>query len=68
MSLVAQVDKVNRFTNKLVEDMRSSLKNLMSKAEKETSDAKKDELLKVGVSACRHVSTCARRCGQRATA
>lgn len=58
--MVAQVDKVNRFTNKLVEDMRSSLKNLMSKAEKETSDVKKDELLKVGVSGCRHVLTCTR--------
>mgnify|MGYP001807359719 CR=1 FL=1 len=45
----SQVEKVNKFTNKLVEEMRASLKSLNSKAEKETDQDKKDDLLKVGV-------------------
>ncbi|KXZ45148.1 hypothetical protein GPECTOR_58g597 [Gonium pectorale] len=44
--LERDVDKVNKFTNKLVEEMRASLKNLNSKAERETVPEKKDELLK----------------------
>ncbi|GLC44294.1 hypothetical protein PLESTB_000761900 [Pleodorina starrii] len=43
--LEREVDKVNKFTNKLVEEMRASLRSLNSKAEKETSPEKKDELL-----------------------
>ncbi|GIL87349.1 hypothetical protein Vretifemale_15424 [Volvox reticuliferus] len=43
--LERDVDKVNKFTNKLVEEMRASLRNLNAKAEKETAPEKKDELL-----------------------
>ncbi|GLI70122.1 hypothetical protein VaNZ11_014928 [Volvox africanus] len=43
--LERDVDKVNKFTNKLVEEMRASLRNLNSKAEKETAPERKDELL-----------------------
>lgn len=46
-----QVEKVNKFTNKLVEEMRSSLRNLNSKAEKETAPVKQDELLQARASA-----------------
>eukprot|EP00198_Chlamydomonas_reinhardtii_P008320 XP_001697657.1 predicted protein [Chlamydomonas reinhardtii] len=44
--LERDVEKVNKFTNKLVEEMRASLKSLNSKAEKETDQDKKDDLLK----------------------
>lgn len=42
------MEKVNRFTSKLVEDMRTQLKSLMVRTEKVTNDAKKQELLNVG--------------------
>ncbi|EFJ41082.1 hypothetical protein VOLCADRAFT_121659, partial [Volvox carteri f. nagariensis] len=48
--LERDVEKVNRFTNKLVEEMRASLRNLNSKAEKETAPDKKDELMQASQS------------------
>ncbi len=45
----AQVEKVNKFTGHLVDDLRAALKGLTEKAAKETTEAGKKLLLTVGV-------------------
>ena len=52
-----QVEKVNKFTSKLVDEMRTGLKNLASRADKATTTTEKDELLKVLAAAAMHTRT-----------
>mmetsp|Transcript_27459 Transcript_27459/g.50674 ORF Transcript_27459/g.50674 Transcript_27459/m.50674 type:complete len:739 (-) Transcript_27459:23-2239(-) len=44
--LETDVEKVNKFTQRLVEDMRASLKAILSKTESEVDNSKKELLLK----------------------
>lgn len=44
---VLQVERVNNFTSQLVETLRSSLKNLSARVEKETNKENLDQLLAV---------------------